>query len=170
MQSYPSCLNDGRYDVDFYITHPSDFRYNSINQRFWLQYHSKDNLSGLCLSSNTHLIRPSDTSEAYARHHKLLPFHRFLNLTHTDTYIHGPFNFATVNGRKSRDRLSQQDWDILRSQTNMFHTPLPPSAVPSYSVHIDYCTHTTVHDMRYLRNVCSLPQPEEIIPNTQLCP
>jgi hypothetical protein len=102
MGSYPSCLDDRLYAVDFYIAHPSDFRYNAINQRFWLQYHSKTDLSGPCSSSSTHLICPSDTSKAYAKCHKLLQFHRFLNLTHTDTYIHGPFDVATVNGRKIR--------------------------------------------------------------------
>ena len=70
---------------------------------FWIQYHNGDDLSGPCSSSDKHLICPSDTSTAYAKCNKLLPFHRFLNLTHTDTYIHGPFNIATINGRKSRD-------------------------------------------------------------------
>jgi hypothetical protein len=74
MQSYPSCLDDSQYAVNFYIAHPSDFRYNVVNQHFWLQYHSKDNLSGPYWSSYMHLICPSDTSEAYARHHKHLPF------------------------------------------------------------------------------------------------
>jgi hypothetical protein len=159
MQTYPSCLNNGRYAVDFYNSHPSNFKYNAINQRFWLQYYSTDDLSGPCSSSNTHLICPSDTSKAYAKRHKLHLFHRFLNLTHTDLYIHGPFNFATVNGRKSRDCICNANWDILWSNTNMFHNLLPPSAVPTYSVHIDYCTYTTFHGTRYLRNVCSLPQP-----------
>ncbi len=100
MSSYPSCLEDGKYVIDFYMVHPSNFRFSAINQRFWLQYHSQDNLMGPCSSLDTHLIHPSDTSEAYAKHHKLLPFHRFLNLTHLDTYIHGPFNFATIHGQK----------------------------------------------------------------------
>ena len=43
MASYSSCLINGQYLVDFYIPHPSDYRYNAIlNQRFWLQYHSRD--------------------------------------------------------------------------------------------------------------------------------
>ncbi len=170
MQTFPSCLNNGQYTVDFYISHPSDFRYNVINQCFWLQYHSADNLPGLCSSSNTHLICPSNTSKAYAKRHKLLLFRLFLNLTHTDTYIQGPFDFATVNGRKSWDRTCNADWDILWSNTNMFHILLPPSVVPSYSVHVDCCTHTTFHDKRYSCNVSSLPQPEENIPDTQLYP
>ncbi len=98
MSTYPSCLKDGRYAVDFYVTHPSNFRFNKINQRFWIQYHCRDDLLGACSSSDTHLIHPLDTSED---RHKLLPFRCFLNLTHSDTYIHGSFDFATVNGWKS---------------------------------------------------------------------
>jgi hypothetical protein len=65
MQSYPSCLDNGQYAINFYIPHPLNFSYNAINQRFWLQYHKEDNLSGPCLSLNTHLIRPSDKYKAY---------------------------------------------------------------------------------------------------------
>jgi hypothetical protein len=36
MASYSSCLSDGRYLVDFYISHPSDYRYNAINQQRFL--------------------------------------------------------------------------------------------------------------------------------------
>jgi hypothetical protein len=142
--SYPSCLDDGKYIVEFFISHPADYHYNATNQRFWLQYHNQSELLGQCSSFNTHLIRPSDTSEAYALRHKLLPFRRYTNLTHSDTYIHGPFEFATVNGRKTRDRIDQVDWAILRSRTAMFHNPIPSVEIPTYSIHVDACAHTTV--------------------------
>ena len=38
-----------------------------------------------------------------------------------DTFIHGPFNFATINKRKSRDRISQTKWDILKSHCHLYH-------------------------------------------------
>ncbi len=53
MASYSSCLVDGRYLVDFYISHPSDYRYNAINQCFWLQYHSQDDILANSTSANT---------------------------------------------------------------------------------------------------------------------
>ena len=56
MASYSSCLVDGRYLIDFYISHPSDYRYNAINQRFWLQYHSRDDILANSTSANTHLL------------------------------------------------------------------------------------------------------------------
>ena len=145
MASYSSCLVDGRYLVDFYIPHPSDYRYNAINQRFWLQYHSRDDILANSTSANTHLLRPTDSSEAYAARHKLLPLRTYINLTHTDTFIHGPFDFATINKRKSRDRISQLEWDILQSHCNLYHNPLPRFDVPTYSVHVDAGAHTSFY-------------------------
>ena len=144
--SYPSCLDDGKYIVDFYVSHPADFRSNAVNKRFWLQYHNQSELLDPCSLSDTHLIRPSDTSEVYASRHKLFPFRRYINLTHLDTYIHGPFDFATIHGRKSCDCVDQAEWGILQSHTDMFHNPIPLVEIPTYSVHVDTCAHTTFHN------------------------
>ncbi len=62
----PSCLQDERFLVDFYTLHYSDVRYNATNQRHWLQYHMLSNITTPTSSTLTHLIRPSDTSEAHA--------------------------------------------------------------------------------------------------------
>ncbi len=91
------------------------------------------------------LIHPSDSSEDYATRHKLLPFCKWVNLTHHDTFIHGPFDFATVNGRKTWECISQSDWDVLKTHCNMFHNPLPRFDVPSYSIHVDRWAHVTFH-------------------------
>jgi hypothetical protein len=100
MSLYPSCLQDGRFLVKFYISHPADSRYNATNTRFWLQYHTLGELQSPLSTMDTHLIRPSDSSKDYATRHKLLPFRKWVNLTHQDTFIHGPFDFATVTARK----------------------------------------------------------------------
>lgn len=141
--SYPSCFDDGKYIVDFYTSHPSDSRMNKVNQRFWLCYHSQLDLVDPCSSCDTHLIRPSDTSEAYASRHNLYPFRQYVNLTHLDTFIHGPFNFATFRGSKSRDRVSGDNWAALRSSSSMFHNSVTSMEVTTYSVHIDAGAHTT---------------------------
>ncbi len=60
-------------------------------------------------------------------------------------FIHGPFEFATVNGRKTQDHISQPDWDILKAYCDMFHNPLPQFDVPSYSIHVDRGAHVTFH-------------------------
>ena len=146
MSLYPSCLQDGRFLVEFYICHPADCRFNAINQRFWLQYHTDSELLSPLSTTDTHLIRPSDTSVDYANRHKLTAFRKWVNLTHHDTFIHGPFDFSSINGRKTRDRVSQQDWDVLKSHCHMFHNPLPRFDVPSYSIHVDRGAHVLIHD------------------------
>jgi hypothetical protein len=145
MAFYSSCLVDGRYLIDFYISHPSDYLYNAINQRFWLQYHSRDDILANSTSANTHLLRPTDSSETYAARHKLLPLRTYINLTHTDTFIQGPFDFATINKRNSRDRISQLEWDILKSHCDLYHNPLPRFDIPTYSVHVDASAHTSFY-------------------------
>ena len=67
-------------------------------------------------------------------------------MSHLDTFIHGPFDFALIRGRKSRDRISQDDWDILGRHTSMFNNPLPRFDVPTYSIHVDRGAHVTYHD------------------------
>jgi hypothetical protein len=82
------------------------------------------------------LITPSDTSEERAAKHNLHTVRRWVNLTHADTYIHGPFDFATVRGRKTQDRVDQGCWDALATKTSMFSNALPSFTVPTYSIHI----------------------------------
>jgi hypothetical protein len=98
------------------------------------------------LSMDTHLIHPSETSDDYALRHKFLSFRKWLNITHLDTYIHGPFEFATIQGCKTCDRVSQDDWDVLRKYSSMFQNPLPRFDVPTYLIHVDRGGHVTYHD------------------------
>jgi hypothetical protein len=151
---YPSCTLDGRFLFDFYICHPADWRYNAVNQRYWIQFHGREDILHPSLTTDTHLVRPSDTSDEYAKRHNLLPFRKWLNITHTDTYIHGPFEFATIRGRKSRDRICQEDWDVLRQHTTMFQNPIPAFDVPTYSIHVDRGAHVTYHDQALTNVLC----------------
>ncbi len=103
---YPSALQDGQFLVEFYVLHPANIRYNATNQQYWLQYCTRNGVFHGHL--NAHLIAPLDTSEEHATRHHLLPIHCWVNLTHADTYIHGPFGFATVNGCKTWDPVGQE--------------------------------------------------------------
>ena len=96
---YPPCLQDGRFLVEFYMAHPTDACYNAINQRYWLQYRNHN--SPTFGTMDAHLITPSDTSAERASCHHLVTVRSWVNLTHGDTYIHGPFDFAVVRGRKT---------------------------------------------------------------------
>ena len=145
MSLNPSGTQDGRYLFNFYICHPSDWHYNAINQRYWLQYHGLEEVATPCPSTDAHLICPN-TSDFYADCHKLVPFRKWLNISHLNTFIHGPFEFASIRGRKTRDCILQEDWDILGRQTSMFNNPLPKFDIPTYSIDVDFSAHVTYHD------------------------
>jgi hypothetical protein len=146
MSSYPLCLQDGCFLLEFFICHPSKLHVNPINQHYRLQYYTLSKVQSQLSSMNTHLIRPSDTLVDYAQHHELCPFQKWLNLTQLNTFIHGPFKFASVNGRKTRYCVSQADWDVLKSHLNMFHNPLLGFNIPSYSIHIEHGAHVSFDD------------------------
>ena len=93
----------------------------------------------------THLIRPSDTSETLAARKGLIAFRQWANLTHEATFLHGPFDFATLNGRKSRDRVSNDNWNILASLSSQYDNPPPTFDLPTYSVHVDPGVYCAVH-------------------------
>ena len=48
---------------------------------------------------------------------------QWVTLTHTSTYIHGPFDFASVRNRKTRDRISADDWTVLYNHRTMYKKP-----------------------------------------------
>jgi hypothetical protein len=137
---YPSALQDGRFLVEFYVAHPNDVRFNGVNQRFWLQY--RDHSAPTFGSIDAHLITPLDTSEDRASRQNLVPVRCWVNLTHGDTYIHGPFEFATVRGRKTRDRVDINDWNVLLAKSSMFVNKVPKLDLPSYSIHVDHGVHS----------------------------
>ncbi len=146
MSLYPLCTLDGRFLFKFYICHPAGWQYNQINQRYWLQLHSTRDLASPCSTTDTHLMRPTDTSDSYVACHKLMPFRKWLNIRHLDTYIHGPFDFASICGRKTRDHVAQSDWDVLHWNSSMFNNPVPRFDVPTYSVYCNRGAHVTFHD------------------------
>ena len=55
------------------------------------------------LSENFTLIQPSEVSPILAKRRNLVPYHDWLLLGDSKNIIHGPFNFATVRGRKTRE-------------------------------------------------------------------
>ncbi len=115
---------------------------------------------------DTHLIWPSDILEDYANHHKLCPFWKWLNLTHHNTFIHGPFVFATINGRNMQDHVSQANWDMLKTHLDMFNNPLLWFDVPSYSAHIDRGTHLLFHNAAITHQLILLTSHAQAAPGT----
>ncbi len=71
-----------------------------------------------------------------------------VNLLHDLTYIHGPFEFATVNnGRKTRDHIAVDDWRQLALANHKYNDALPALDKPVYhGIQFSHSFHTTVED------------------------
>eukprot|EP00956_Cyclotella_meneghiniana_P028882 scaffold68484_cov41-Cyclotella_meneghiniana.AAC.4 len=120
----PTCLHDGRYLVYFLICHPKDRHLHPQNQRWRLEYHPASTVARLH-QGDYHLLRPDSHSALYAREHRLHPFCQWINLLHDKVYLHGPFEFATINGRKTRDRINNTDWAQLIAASPKFDNTTP---------------------------------------------
>jgi hypothetical protein len=152
---YSADLQDGWLMVEFYVAHPYDVQCNATNQQFWLQYrnHTMPTFGPM----DAHLLTPSDTSESQALHHHLVPVRFWVNLTHGDTFIHGPINFATICGRKTHDRIDQTDWDVLSRKSSMFVNKVPQITLPRYSIHSDCGIYSIFTDMMAASNHEPMP-------------
>ena len=113
MRLYPAALQDGKFLAEFFIVHTNDMCYNGINQCYWLQYHSLTDIAMPSATSQCHLVKPSPGSAAYTSSNHLVPFRQYINITRTSTFIHGPFDFAHIAGRKTHDSISLEDWKPL---------------------------------------------------------
>jgi hypothetical protein len=58
-------------------------------------------------------MQPSDLSTKMAKDRNLQTYREWSNLNDPEVYIHGPFDFATRNQRKTRDLVSEVEWQIL---------------------------------------------------------
>lgn len=135
VQAHPHALQDGKFLAQFYTCHPADKKYNAANQRYWLEYHPKLEVANPYRNKHTHLIRPLSESESYAKAEGLVPFQLWVRLTNEDTYILGPFDFAVINGRRTRDRVPASQWRILAGYQGKLVNEVPSLDLPDYSIH-----------------------------------
>ena len=133
----PSCMKTGNFLCKFYRCHPADEQLNAINQRFWLQYFKTADLLHPKRTADNHLVRTSNTSKAYATEHDLKIARNYIEILHDDTFIHGPFNFATAHNRKTSDRIGQEDWQALANHRHMFQNSISGLDDPTYSLRVD---------------------------------
>ena len=154
-----AALQDGCFLVDFYTCHLKVKLFNTINQRYWLEYHPiAANPDPLC-HCTTHLLSPSTESPTYADTQGLCPFRQWARLPNSDTFIHGPVNFATVNNRKSRDRIFQENWTTLHSFGHLFTNQASSIDLPEYSIHFGHFHTTYVSDAHAARVTAILATP-----------
>jgi hypothetical protein len=124
MKLHPSCLQDGKFLVQFFIQHFNDDSVNLTEKRYWLEYHSHHNKKKT-LGTQYHLILPSSISPDIAQTRNLVPYREWMYLFPDTQFLHGPFNFATINNRKTRDRISTTDWKLLISEKDKYDCPPP---------------------------------------------
>ena len=147
---HPHCVEDGRYLVVFYIRHPEDASFNAPNQRYWLDYHHGPSTIRSDHAKIYHLIQPTTDSDRYAIANGLIPYRQWVYLHQKEIFIHGPFDFQVMpNGRKSRDRVSSDDWQVLHNCCDMFENTPPPHDLHNYcSVHCSSLFHTSLTGLR----------------------
>jgi hypothetical protein len=144
MQLHPSCLQDGKFLVNFFIIHKNDDNVNLSSKWYWLEYHAAD--STHTLSNRYHLLAPSAVSAKVAKSRNLVPYREWLNLWQDDCTIHGPFKFSTVNRCKMRDWISTVDWDILILAKSRYDSEPPKYTQNLIQVNWLETAHETVRD------------------------
>jgi hypothetical protein len=58
-----------------------------------------------------------------------------VNIDDSEVSLHGPFDFATMNNRKTQDRISEKDWLVLGEREALYHNRAPK--VTTRAMHID---------------------------------
>jgi hypothetical protein len=143
----PDAITDGKFLVEYLIRHPDDVQFSAPNQRFWTEYHKTQ--GRFVVNHDYHLITPISESPAYREQKNLVAYSQWIHIHHDQTYIHGPFDFATINGRKTRDRISKVDWQILINSKSKFDNDPPvlnQTMAYTYSYHTNSQFHTIRHD------------------------
>ena len=147
ISSNPNAIHDGKFLAEYLIQHPDDAQFSAPNQRFWTEYHKKQ--GRFVVNNDYHLIKPISESPAYCEQKNLVAYSQWIHIHHENTFIHGPFNFASINGRKTRDRISNIDWQILADSKARFDNEPPTlhqTTAYTYSYHTNSQFHTIRHD------------------------
>jgi hypothetical protein len=123
IQQQPTCLQNGRFLVDFYIEHHRDGALDIRDRRYWLEYHRSN--AHKTISTRYHILQPLQFSERTAKNKDLVPYREWINLSDPAVNLLGPFEFATITNRKTRDRIPGPQWSQLQAQTTKFDNDAP---------------------------------------------
>jgi hypothetical protein len=74
----------------------------------------------------------------------LVPYREWIQIDDPSITLHGPFNFATLHNRKTRDRVAQQDWLVLQDREKLYNNPAPRLTQRIMSVDISQPTYEIV--------------------------
>ena len=127
MEMNPQALTNGKFLVNFLVRHPNDRSYRATQQRYWPSYHDR-HIPMEEHSSSIKFIRPAPEAAAFAKHNNLVQARAWIQLNDPSVFIHGPFEFAIVNGRKSIDKIAEKDWKVLKSNSAKYSDDAPSLA------------------------------------------
>ena len=144
MKERPNSINDNLFKVNYYIVHPKDTQYHPVNQRLWKQYVQRE--GKYVRHDKTHLVRPTSNHENYCRQKNIVALSQWVQLDDESTFIHGPFEFATIQGRKTTDRISPGDWQILCDNKSKYSNEPPNISTRS---HYAYYVNSQFHEVHY---------------------
>ena len=153
IQDNPNVISNCKFTFNFLIRHPDDAEYSPPNQGFWTEYHPSN--QQLSIHEHFHLIKAMPNLNEYCKSKSLSAFTQTLYLHHTNIFIHGPFNFATINGRQSQDQIDIQDWMELKSKALLYDNPPPTldSVNHTFSYHIDSQYHAIHSNLEVTRQL-----------------
>ena len=110
---HPTGMQDDKYIDVFCICHPEDTTFSSANQCYRLEYRSASEIIGFDRHHSTHPIRPSSSSTFWTVRSgrtvtTISSVDQTRQLWHLHNNIHGPFDFASVNGRRTETVLHRR--------------------------------------------------------------
>ena len=143
LEQNPSLAIDCKYFVHYYIQHPDDETYNHINKRYWKEYHQR--LGTYQLHEQFHLVKPDRNEHTFCKAKNLVPYAEWIYLNNTKTIICGPFEFATIDERKTKDRISEKQINAIIKAKDKYDNDPPVLCSRAMSIHLDtsyYSTHS----------------------------
>jgi hypothetical protein len=153
LQQYPNCLQDGRFLMEFFIEHHRDQNLDICTRRYWLEYHKTN--SHKSISVDYHILQPSQYSENTARSMGLIPYREWIQVDDPSITLHGPFNFATLNNRKTRDRVAEQDWLVLQDRKALYNNQAPKLSQRIMQVDISQPTYENIKGDPEVQSRCA---------------
>ena len=130
MRLNPQSITNGRFLVNFLIAHPHDSSYTLTQQRYWPHYHNIS-ISIDEHSSKIKFIRPGPEAPEFATKNNLTPVRFWVQLNDPSVLIHGPFEFAVSNGRKTIDKIAAKDWEVLIANAKKYDDFAPSLSTKS---------------------------------------
>ena len=133
---HPTGMQDDKYIDVFCICHPEDTTFSSANQCYQLEYHSASKIIGFDRHHSTHPIRPSSSSTFWTvRSGRTVTTISSVNQTrqlwHLHNNIHGPFDFASVNGRRTETVLHRRIGSKYYKFQYLFSEYVPSLELPT---------------------------------------